>query len=299
LENLDIWCLYRIEWRAGEAKPAKVPYQTNGKRARPNDPATFSSYFDVLVAYERGGYDGIGFLIPGDIVVVDLDDCCEGSRVLERRFSELEIKVTQHFASYTELSPSKKGVHIILKAPGFVMDKERYYTNNRAMGLEVYVGGQTNRFMTFTGRRLGQWDYSDQDKTPALVDFMEAFMRRRDSPAADTPARSGMSHLTDEEVIAKASTAKGGERFVSLWFGYVGDNGDRSAADMALCNRLCYWCNCDAAQMDRIFRASNLMRPKWDERRGEFTYGELTISRAITSCKAWYEPYETKGAKEQ
>jgi hypothetical protein len=37
----------------------------------------------------------------------------------------------------------------------------------------------------------------------------------------------------------------------------------------------------DAAVIDRQFRRSGLMRPKWDERHGDRTYGERTIARAL------------------
>jgi hypothetical protein len=37
--------------------------------------------------------------------------------------------------------------------------------------------------------------------------------------------------------------------------------------------------------MDRLFRQSGLMRPKWDELRGESTYGERTIQNALTHCR--------------
>jgi hypothetical protein len=42
--------------------------------------------------------------------------------------------------------------------------------------------------------------------------------------------------------------------------------------------------------MNRLFRQSALMRPKWDERRGERTYGERTIERAISQCRDSYSP---------
>lgn len=34
-------------------------------------------------------------------------------------------------------------------------------------------------------------------------------------------------------------------------------------------------------QIDRLFRASAMLRPKWDEQRGAHTYGELTIAKAL------------------
>ena len=42
--------------------------------------------------------------------------------------------------------------------------------------------------------------------------------------------------------------------------------------------------------MDRIFRSSGLMRPKWDTKRGAYTYGQITIEKAIAACTDVYEP---------
>ena len=66
--------------------------------------------------------------------------------------------------------------------------------------------------------------------------------------------------------------------------------GDHSAADMALASHLAFWCAGDAARMDRIFRASGLMRDKWDSRRGGTTYGAQTIERAISGATEFYRP---------
>jgi hypothetical protein len=40
--------------------------------------------------------------------------------------------------------------------------------------------------------------------------------------------------------------------------------------------------------MDRMFRASDLYRPKWDEKRGSATYGELTIAKALEGITEFY-----------
>jgi hypothetical protein len=37
----------------------------------------------------------------------------------------------------------------------------------------------------------------------------------------------------------------------------------------------------DAAQIDRLFRASGVMQGKWDELRGTRTCGEFTIAKAL------------------
>jgi hypothetical protein len=58
--------------------------------------------------------------------------------------------------------------------------------------------------------------------------------------------------------------------------------GDHSRADLALCAELAIWTKKDAAWMDRLFRQSALMRPKWDEARGTHTYGQRTIGKALS-----------------
>jgi hypothetical protein len=56
-------------------------------------------------------------------------------------------------------------------------------------------------------------------------------------------------------------------------------NGDHSSADMALIGLLAKH-GLTAYEADQVFRASGLYRPKWDELRGEQTYGEKTIGKA-------------------
>jgi putative DNA primase/helicase len=52
---------------------------------------------------------------------------------------------------------------------------------------------------------------------------------------------------------------------------------------MAFVSQLYYWGKADAGLMDECFRASGRMRPKWDDTRGEQTYGGLTIAKVCES----------------
>src|SRR5699024_5069031 len=63
----------------------------------------------------------------------------------------------------------------------------------------------------------------------------------------------------------------------------------QSSEDMALCNHLAFWTGKNRKQMDELFRQSKLYRPKWDESRGETTYGYYTIDRAISECRDVYK----------
>lgn len=78
------------------------------------------------------------------------------------------------------------------------------------------------------------------------------------------------------EIIQKMKNAQ-------QWISHPQEGDDWSALDMSFLNRLAYWCNNDRTLMDHVFRESSLYRPKWDERHGILTYGELTINKVILS----------------
>lgn len=95
----------------------------------------------------------------------------------------------------------------------------------------------------------------------------------------------------DAALVERACAARDNGRFRRLWQGDITMHGDdHSAADQALTNRLAFWTGRDPARMDRLFRASGLFREKWDERRGDRTYGQRTIQLAIADCADTYRP---------
>lgn len=87
--------------------------------------------------------------------------------------------------------------------------------------------------------------------------------------------------LTDDEVLLRAATAANGEKFLKLWRGDLSEHGnDHSVADLALVSILLYWTQGDQEQADRLFRQSNLVRPKWTDR---VDYRRRTFEKAISS----------------
>src|SRR5262249_48705704 len=82
--------------------------------------------------------------------------------------------------------------------------------------------------------------------------------------------------------------------FAALWRGdTTAEDGDHSVSDFRLCLILCSLTNNDLDQVDRIFCRSGLMREKWDESRGDSTYGAYTISKAADAMR---EPFRGAGA---
>lgn len=109
------------------------------------------------------------------------------------------------------------------------------------------------------------------------------FVKYSSNPTAPPPVlvdqREGV--LEDHELLVKIKGSKQGEKFQRLIDGQIEGYGSQSEADLALCSMLAFWCSKSAGQMGRIFRESKLYRPKWDEKHGELTYGQMTIQKAI------------------
>ncbi|MCD8373282.1 MAG: hypothetical protein LUD27_08295, partial [Clostridia bacterium] len=70
----------------------------------------------------------------------------------------------------------------------------------------------------------------------------------------------GLSIMTDREVVERACSGKHGDTFRRLYNGEDLQH-NHSNSDMALMNRLAYYCNGDKEQMLRIFATSGLYRP--------------------------------------
>jgi hypothetical protein len=112
-------------------------------------------------------------------------------------------------------------------------------------------------------------------------------------PPAPTAARNGAGRrahdLDDHELLERARNAANGADVDAL---YRGEHSypSPSEADLALVNDLAFWTGPDPDRIDRMFRASGLMRPKWDDRRGDSTYGAQTIAKALAARTDFYEP---------
>ena len=134
------WVNYRREVRDG--KPTKVPYDPRtGRRAESDNPATWATFDEVVGALELGGrYDGVGFVFSEDdpYVGVDLDHCRDPETGAVEPWA---LGIVRRLDSYTEVSPSGTGLHIIVKG--------RLPPGRRRKGqIEMYSEG---RFFTMSG----------------------------------------------------------------------------------------------------------------------------------------------------
>ena len=278
------FCVWKFEKRNGQK--TKMPYNpANGDRARINDLRTFADFKTTLVTYAMGGYDGIGIAVGSGIGAFDIAHCIrEDGTLNDTADTVLSIFPT----AYVEKSPSGKGLRGFFHVPeDYVYDKTVYYINNRSKGLEVYMPCATNRFVTVTGDvyRTGE---IPNDET-AMTTLLDTLMKR--NKQVQQTHFQHHSYLDDEAVITHANEASNSEKFKKLFAGEWEDlYGSQSDADMALLSILAFWCGCDEEQMDRIFRTSGLMRPKWDRKQAGSTYGAISIRNTVNTCASVYIP---------
>ena len=285
------FCVWKIEERDG--KSTKVPFNPRtGGRAMTNVPSTFSDFDTALMTYRSSQeklepFLGLGVNVSKELVVIDIDHCVAADGAISD-FAQDVLDIIGE--AYVEFSPSGTGLHLFASAPGFAFDKTRYYLKKSELGLEVYVAGATNRFMTVTGQGLtGKADLlSLPDIGHPLVELLDEYMLR--PPQQQKKPVEAHSYLSDESVISKAGAGKQGTKFNLLFTGDFSAYGSHSEADLALASILAFWCGCDVEQMDRLFRESGLMREKWDRSQSGSTYGELTLQKAASSCTEAYNP---------
>jgi hypothetical protein len=197
---------------------------------------------------------------------IDLDNCRDPETGELDRWA---ARFLQDLDGYAEVSPSGRGVKCFLRAASpFKTGRKKSYQGGV---VEVYDHG---RFFTVTGHRLERAPAEVRPAQEALGRLCaEVFGAETDAvrPGPKAGARKGSRGraagpgLPDEEVLLRA---EGDAKFRRLWAGDTsGHGGDHSRADLALCSKLAYYSEWNAAQVDRLFRQSGLYRPeKWGER---------------------------------
>lgn len=276
LKALPQWILWKFETRNG--KQTKVPCQTTGEMAQANNRRTWSTFATAVKFYLEGDYDGIGFVFSREdkYIGIDIDKC-----VVDRKTNAFATEIIDTLDSYTEFSPSEKGIHIIIKGslPQSVLGTGRKNTKH---GLEIYSYG---RFFTFTGNRENSNNV--YDRTDELEEVFEQYFDDSDIQGRVNLAdfEKDEIKISNESLWERMFRSKNGDEIRSLYNGNL-INDDHSASDLALCNHLAFWTGKSATRMDAMFRETSLIRDKWDVIHfsdTNETYGERTIGVAISS----------------
>lgn len=294
----------------------KVPKNPNtGNNAMANEQDTWSTYDNAIAGQKRFGFEGIGFQfgLPLDeqealetdrITGIDLDHVIRDDGSLE----PFALEIIKLMDSYTEISPSGTGIHILCKGilPNIGRKKSIYIVPNPTKFIiEIY---NHSHYFTVTGNVFSEPKSiaSRTDELKALYD--KYFADKKDTPietVKEVPVTApkkltfpvnpeeyfSAEDLSDSELLDKMFSSRNGYDIRSLFYGDISGHSSRSETDLALVSHLAYWTNGDFSRIDRLFRQSGLMRDKWNERHGAQTYGEMTISKGLSTFSPFVTPF--------
>lgn len=140
-------------WNASKGRYDKLPVNPNdGSNAKANDVRTWGT-FDEARRYASenglmGNVGGIGFEFANGYAGIDLDNVIVAGGTLKPFAAE----VVRMMESYTEYSPSGKGLHILFKL-NEPLSEFGTHRRNDELGIEMYDSG---RFFKVTGKVYGE-----------------------------------------------------------------------------------------------------------------------------------------------
>ena len=279
-----------VVWRAEPrppAKPAKVPYcPLDGRCASVSQSTDWTSLNQALAVV--ADFDGLGFVFAKSdpFAGVDLDGCRDP---ISGTIAPWALDIIQQLDTYTEVSPSGSGVKLFLR--GALPGRGRRFGR-----IELY---DNERYFTLTGQHVPGTPTTVNDRGAELLRLLERLDDRPTLPVSTTPtgwrfapvdvvSTGGGGPADQALVLQKALDAANGDKFARLWRGDKSEyDDDWSRADLALCRLLARHAGRYAVLIDTLFRRSGLMRPKWDEQRGDVTYGQRTIQKALEPLRRW------------
>jgi putative DNA primase/helicase len=287
-----------VVWGIKDAPP-KAPFNPASLLAGYTSPAkagvkeTWSDYCAAILCVKRGLAQGIGFEFEGnDLYGIDLDNVIDKHGALMPEAKD----IVGSLDSYTEISPSGTGLHIFVFAPESEITRHR----KKDHFLEIYNKG---RYFTVTGNIYGNTKQIET-RSQELQSIHDKFLL---PPTAEKrtsyPTISIVSGVSQDKFLSI-----GLERdkvFAALWSGQR-RHGNESADDIALMNKLAYWCNGNTDAMVQAFLSSPYYSQKDDAhikkcQRSDYLPNTASnaSSTAYSTAAADYERYQQRRTTER
>lgn len=226
LVEMPHWVVWNWEWVENKktgGKWTKVPYQPTGRKAKNNDPATWSTYAAAMAAVDS--YDGIGFcLLNSGLAAFDIDACRDRETGVIHPWAQALV---DRVASYTEITVSGTGLRIIGRSTGANLQRKQQVKD----GVSCEAYRSTARYIVMTGNPLPGAPQTligiDQhiDSTVAELDAaaIKASPNKKvnGTTASPPPTEDEQPPATDDELddmIRRGSAARfGGDRSKEVW----------------------------------------------------------------------------------
>lgn len=290
LKELPQWVLWRAEWNDKRQQYEKVPYSFGGYRASSTNKDTWTIFDAIHNLYEENNrYDGIGFMLSDNdkYIVLDIDNAIDENGQIN---SDLALEMTE--LTYCETSPSGTGLHCFFK--GELPEQRKKKRSD--LDIELYDNA---RFMTVTGEPVGQSEICEEQEI--LNNLIERFFKEEQNfETTLTYDPNHKSELSDDEVIDLMLKSKQKDKISDLLKGNYEKHFDSpSEAVQSLLHYLAFYTNKDKQQIERIFLNYNNLTDKWDSKRGNTTWGQLELDKAVNNQNEVYKKlnYEIKFAE--
>ena len=282
-DNIPIMLKQRPNWVAWgiRGSPIKQPFNPesllagNPFSAKAGVKETWGSYQAAVECVRRGLSWGIGYEFDGDVYGIDLDHVIDEIGKLTSQAQEIVDKLN----SYTEISPSGTGLHIFVIAP----NAEIIHHRKKDFFLEVY---NEKRYFTVTGN-VFDGVKTIETRTPELQEIHDKFLL----PTAikNTGNRSPpviMQNCSEQGQFLRAGLNR--DKVLSaLWAGER-RHGNESSDDIALMNKLAYWCNADPDTMIHAFLQSPYYSQKDETHKKKCRRSDYLPNTAKKACATVY-----------
>lgn len=225
-----------------------------GSFAKVTDSGTWTSFEEAVACIGKFGSLGIGFVLGGGFVGIDMDTCID---METSQISDEALEVLETLDSYTEISVSGTGLHTIIKAEGLNLpfNKRKMQTNGIIRpDIDLITGKQKldkngdpkfknpeielydkNRYFILTGNIYGGYNQVNE-RTEKLKGIISKY---DNSTVSNINSKASTELQTSIEEALKLDKV-----FNSYWNGNR-PNKDESADDLALMGKpLLVQCRC-------------------------------------------------------
>ena len=236
---------------------------------------TWGSYKAAVDCVQRGLARGIGYEFDGSGVYgVDLDHVLDETGTLTPQAR----KIVGQLNSYTEVSPSGTGLHVFVLAPGADITRHR----KKDYFLEIYSEG---RYFTITGETYGGVR-AIETRTAELQTVHDKYLLPDAAQRVVSFTPPAPIQTAEQEHFLRIGLERD-KVFRALWAGER-RHGNESADDIALMNKLAYWCNANPNAMLRAFLSSPYHAQKDETHRKKCQRQDYLPKTAQNACATVY-----------
>lgn len=298
----------------GTKKFSKPPANDKGQLIAIDNNNNFNNYINVCNAVGVNGVVGIGFVFTesDSFVGVDLDGV-----IFDNKLNPDASFILRVLNSYTELSVSGTGIHIICKCTDeFIQQK------NRKGFLEIYKNG---RYFTFSGKSLKGTPDTINERSKELQYIHDKYLFNaeeiKEHKGKNTLLNMPTSPINKAEPIKEHQEPQNkltpatqvnktdaqylkeglerGKRLNSLMQGHRTTN-DESQNDYFLIQELAYWSNCNIDLIKRAFYYSTHYNTKdqYHKKKALSNYLDKTIEQVIKKQRTTARIKDEKNKRE-